>query len=365
MVKVLNIMTGGLGREGITSTQLEYMKHMDFSEISMYIASVYDAPSDIVEEFENYGCSVIQLPYRDENTIKYLCELNRIMHKEKFDVIHVHGSSSLMALELLLGKINGIKIRIAHSRNTMCLNMKFHKMFKKIFLDSYNVPLACGIDAGKWLFGEKDFYVLHNGKDFSKFKFNKKCRDDIRDKYLVQNKIVIGFVGNIIEQKNPSFLIDVYAEYLKKNKNAVLFIIGDGDLSLEIKKKVEMLAISESVIFTGRVNNVSEFLQAMDIMLLPSKYEGLPNVVLEAQISGLRCIISDKVTRECGVTPLAQFLPIDSVGAWVDCIEESMKCVNREMDSEQACILMDKNGFNIKDNCKVIENLYLTGCYKA
>ena len=155
MRKVLNIMTSGLKRDGITSSQIEYLRHMDTTGLMIDIASVGLPEKDVVDEFRNLGCKVIQFPNRLKNPLCYMHSLSKQIRSEKYDVIHVHGSSALMAIELITAKLCHVSKRIAHSRNTTCNYKRLDKLLRPIFDFSYNCALACGKDAGEWLFRRK------------------------------------------------------------------------------------------------------------------------------------------------------------------------------------------------------------------
>lgn len=361
MIKILNVMTGGLNREGITTTQLEYMRNMDMTDIQMDIASVYDAPVDIMENFKACGCNVVRFPNRDKELLKYIVSLKKTIKKNKYDIIHVHGSSSMMVLELMIAKMNGVKVRIAHSRNTMCTNKNMDRIFRPFFYKSYTFALSCGKEAGEWLFPNRKFIIIHNGKDFTKFMYSEDVRNKMRDVNNIKDEFIIGFVGNIIYQKNPEFLIDVLDSYIEQNPKTLLFIIGDGDERDSIEQEVQKRGLKNHVIFTGRVNNVNEYLQMMDAMLLPSRYEGLPNVVLEWQIAGLPSLISNKVTAECKVSSLVTFLPIDQgIEKWVNNLEKSRMKQERKKQSIMACKKMGENKFDIKENVIYLRNMYFS-----
>lgn len=365
-VKVLNILTGGLRREGITSTQLDYMKNMDRSDIQIDIAAVYNNESDVIKEFESIGCKVVVFPDRRASILKYMLSLYRTIRKEKYDIVHVHGSSSLMSIELVIAMLAGVKVRIAHSRNTKCDNAKVDKILRPIFNHSYTIAFACGQDAGRWMFGNKTFTVIHNGKDLDKFRFDRTKREAIRKQFGIESKFAIGFVGNINYVKNLSFLVDVFYKVYSINPKSVLFIMGEGPDREKIEKKVKDLGLVESVIFTGRIANVAEMLQGMDLMLLPSLFEGLPNVVLEWQIAGLPSIISDNITRECKVTELVEYLPIDQgTDLWVKKINSLDFSEDRELLSENACQRMKNAKFDIIENAKYLKNIYINSVRKT
>lgn len=361
-VRVLNIITGGLWREGITSTQLEFMRKIDFSHLQVDFLAVHRNSDDVIKEFESLGCKVIVAPDRKQHPIKYLCFLKKLIKTEGYDVIHVHGSSSLLALELSTAKKLKVPMRIAHSRNTKADNARLDKIFRTKFYKSYTHAFACGKNAGEWLFGHRPFTIIHNGNDFIKFEYNQQFRNEIRNKYEIGNKLVIGYVGNLNNyQKNISFLLDMFARVKRKNSNSLLFLIGDGAYKEEAKQKVESLGITDSVIFTGRVSNVNEYLQGMDVMCLPSFFEGLPNVVLEWQIAGLPCYVSDRVTDECKVTELVEFLPIDKgPELWADKILSTRISDDRTEVSQNACQALREAGFDINENAKLVKSIYMS-----
>lgn len=360
-IKVLWIITNGIRRNGICVSQLDYYKLIDKEKFIIDIVAVHNNTKDMIDEYFNAGCRVYELTDRRKNLFKYLKELKELIKKEKYDIVHVHGSSTLMALELRIAKKCGVPVRIAHSRNTTCDKKILDKIFRLSFERNYNVALACGEEAGKWLFKKDKFIVFHNGKNLEKYKFNEKTREKIREQYNFGSKLVFGHVGLFTQQKNHVFLIDAFESYHKSNKNSILVLIGEGSLMEEIKQKVNDKNLNDSVLFLGRKSNVEEIIQGLDIMLFPSLYEGLPNVVIEWQASGLPCIISDKITKECSVGDLVKFLPINcDVKLWEKEINNTLsKCQDRKKQSEIACEQLKNNSFDINNNVKILEKLYI------
>lgn len=362
MTKVLNIISNGLKREGITSTQIEYMKYIDKTDLQIDIAAVHNDVPEVVETFEKLGCRVIHFPDRYKKLIKYCFELYKVIKKEKYNVVHVHGSSSLLAIELFVAKIAGVKTRIAHSRNTQCQYKIIDKLLRPFFHTTYNIALACGTEAGDFLFKEREYEVLHNGKDFDKFHYSSEMREKICDEFGLNGKIILGFVGSLNEQKNPLFLIDLLEAVKKQLPNIHLIIMGDGPKREEVERYAVSRDVYGSITFTGRIANVNQIIQAVDIMLLPSLYEGLPNVVLEWQIAGIPSLISDRITKECKVTELVHFLSIDNgVMPWVDKILEMDLCVDRMENSAIACEKMKNAGFEIRESAARLKEIYVNG----
>lgn len=363
--KVLIIPTGGLRREGITSSILAIVRNMPRDGIEFHIAAVYNNESDVLEEFRTLGCAVIETPDRRKDTVRYALSLLSLMRRERYDVVHVHGSSSVMAIELRVAQFAGIKNRIAHSHNTKSDDPKRDRLLRPVFRRSWTKALACGIDAGKWLFETAPFEVIHNGQELSSFAFDEKKRKVMRQALGVEDALAIGFVGNINYVKNQRFLVEVFKEIRNRDIDAKLFIVGDGPDRQEIEQLIRDFSIQEHVLVTGRVSNVSDYLNAMDEMVLPSLFEGLPNVVLEWQASGLPCLVSDVVTRECAVSTLVRFLSLGKgPGAWADCILQDFAISSRKerkAKSNEAIILLRDEGFDIETTAQRMRSLYLRG----
>lgn len=365
-VKVLNILTGGIISDGITHSWLNFCSEfrkqgitqwlqMDF----VYIEKLSD--SYIENKFLNLGTRVFHLPSRLHNLLNYIYSLYRLLVSEKYDIIHVNGSSSLLFIEMLVAWGARIPIRISHSHNTKCSYNLLHNLLSPFFNCLCNVRLSCGIDAGKWLFGNRNFIVIHNGNELSTFKFSLDKRTLKRLELNLENKIVIGHVGKFNYQKNHRFLIDVYEKVHQYLPNTVLYLMGDGKLLNEIKFISVTKNLSDSIVFANVVSDMSLQLQAMDIMVFPSLFEGLPNVVLEWQASGLPCIISDVITHECAPSSLVDFISLeDSAEIWAQHICNVIsKNYDRKLESQKAIQALKKEGFDISDATSSLINVYL------
>lgn len=307
-MKILQIPTGGLFSDGILSCIVEYMTAIDKSGMDIQVLATNNPEKSVVEKVENSGCRVVSIPYRKNNIVKYFFALYRYILKEKIDVVHVHGSSAIMSIELVAAWLAGCKVRIAHSHNTTCENQKADKILRPVFNRNYTTAFACGQDAGRWMFGKRKFTIIPNGRNLKKYEYDSKKRIEYRNKLgIPSDTLVIGHVGRFNRQKNHEYLVHVFGEVYKKKRNSYLVLIGTGEKVGEIKNLVKELELENNVIFTDVIENVSDYLSAFDIMLLPSLYEGLPLVVIEWQIAGLPCIVSDTVTKECAITSLVKF----------------------------------------------------------
>ena len=358
MIRILTIVTGKFGVGGITNVILNYYQNLNKLDFKMdFVVVQNNLESKIIEEFELNNSKYYILESRKKNIIKYEKELIRIIKEGQYDIVHVHGNSATMLLEMYAAYKAGCKVRIAHSHNSTCMHKGFDKFLRPFFYKYCNNAFACGQAAGKWLFSENPFYIIPNGIEIEKFAFDSRKRNELRKKYHLENKKVFAHVGRFNEQKNQKFIVEVFKEYLKKDKNSVLILIGSGMDFEKIKNMVKKLKIEKYVIFTGEIDNVAEWLNACDLMLLPSKYEGFPVVIIEWQISGLPCLVSNKVSNEIKLTDLVQFLDLDKPEEWI----ESMKKIDfnsRPTQSENAIKIIKEKGFDIKENTKTLERIY-------
>lgn len=260
------------------------------------------------------------LPNKSNNLIGYCCKLIKICKQGKYDAIHVHGSSSTMVLELFCAYLAGIKKRIAHSHNSQCSHPKINKIFNPFLKCLSTDKLACSKIAGEWLFGKNNFAVIHNAFDIDKYKFNMKHRQEQRkSRAISNNQLVLGMVGNLNEQKNPMFSLELFGE-VSKHIDSRLIYIGDGPLREELIKRANELGIQDKVVLEGVRNDVWNELQMVDVFLFPSKFEGLGISILEAQIAGCYCLASINVPKETRYADDTKYLHIDKIDCWLECI---------------------------------------------
>ena len=365
-MKILNILTSRLNYNGIGMSLLNYYRNIDSSLFQMDYLVPNIVDNDLKEKFTVNGNKLFELDYHGQKMHQkrpflYCCKLYKILKEEKYDIVHVHGSSSLLFLQLLVAKLAGVKVRIAHSRNTDTDHKFIHFVFKPLFSLLYTDAFSCGREAGVWLFGKnKDFTIISNGKDSKMVAFNQLDREFYRKKYNIKDKIVLGHIGNFNYQKNHEFLIDVFSKLHKENKSCFLILAGSGPLEDEIKERVSELKLGESVLFLGQVSveEIAKILNAMDIMVFPSRFEGFPNVLIEWQMNGLPCVISDKITKDVKITNSVYFESIDSVDDWVQRIN-SIKLSDREKIKKETIQLVKQAGYDIEENAKMLEKKYI------
>ena len=230
--------------------------------------------------------------------------------------------------------------------------------FSKKYATHY---FCCSELAGRWLFGDKTYdrgnvFLLNNAINLDKFKYDKKIRDEKRKELeLADNILAVGHIGRFVAQKNHIFLIDIFNEIHKKNDNAILLLAGQGPLQEEIKNKVHELGLESKVKFLGQINDTYKLYQALDIFVLPSLYEGLPVVGVEAQATGLLCELSNDMTKETKVLDTTRFISLNtSAEEWATIILDDYSKFKRHDTTSE----ITKNNFNIKNETSKLENEY-------
>lgn len=281
-----------------------------------------------------------------------------------YDVVHMHSSSKNYFV-LKYAKKYGIPIRIAHSHNT---DFQTHNMAKvlvgnilKSKLIEYSTDyLACSRIAGEWLYGKKmvdagKVQIIKNGVDLERYKYDSKVRENKRNELGVNDRVVIGNVGRFVPQKNHSLLLDIFAEIRRMEPRAVLILAGIGELMDTMKEKSKTLGIENDVKFLGFRTDVNELTQAMDLFLMPSLYEGFPVTAVEAQASGLPCVLSGTITREAALLDETVYIDLNKpVRDWA---KQALNCIGKSKREESSAILKDK-GFDINDMSESLACIY-------
>lgn len=275
-----------------------------------------------------------------------------------YKLVHMHSSSKNFMV-LKMAKKYGIKVRIAHSHNIGFqsknkLKIMIGNLFKKPLKKCATHYFACSKLAGKWLFDGEEVKIVHNAVDYERFKFNQEKRDELRKELGIEESFVIGNVGRFTNQKNHAFLIDIFEEIHKQNEKAVLMLVGIGEKEQEIRDKVEKLGLTECVKFMGFCKNTNELFWCMDVFLMPSLYEGLPVVGVEAQCTGLPCFMSkDVITEEAKIAENVKFISLEkSAGEWAEIILKSD--LNRRDTYEE----LKQAGYLIEQTVEELEKFY-------
>ena len=356
--RILIISTVGLRLDGITGVILSYLEAMDRSGMEIYVAGTILIQQPVRTKLETMGCQIVELPDRQTETWNYFWALQKFIHRQQIQVVHAHGNSATLAVEMVAAWMGGCRKRIAHSHNTRSYHARADRLLRPVFCLFYTDALACGRDAGNWLFGRKSCIVLKNGRDIGRYGYNEMVRKEARSKYRLADQLAIGHIGGFVSQKNHEFAVAVYIEILKIRPDARLFFVGDGPL----RETVEAACSDyrENIIFTGYMDCVPEFLQAMDGMILPSLFEGLPLVTVEWQINGLPSILSSSITKECVLTEFTKQLSLECAASrWAETLVSMVENRNRKEDALTGAENVRKAGYNIADSAKVLRQIYL------
>ena len=363
IIKVLLINTVATDRNGITGVLFNYLRNMKSDAFQLDLLSLNNPNQSYICEVKNRGGEVYVLP-RLDGIIRYMKELISLIKRNKYQVVHIHGNSHTVILELVSAWIAGCKIRIVHSHNTTCSIPLIHRILTPIFNLFYTHGIACGKEAGYWMFGRKPFTVFNNGVNTDIFAFNKRTRDLYRQELGVQEEnILVGHVGLFNEQKNHSFLIKVFRELYNKDRRYRLLLIGDGELRPMIAELVNELGLKNAVCFTGSIPNVADYLNAIDLILMPSLYEGLPLALVEQQANGLKCIVSDAISKEADKTGNMLFLSLNNPAEkWAKTVL-NLNTVSRDDASKQSIEKIKRVGYCIQNEARRLEDYYM-GAYK-
>lgn len=348
---------------GVEAVIMNYYRHIDRSKIQFDFLCDDDSTNIPYDEIEKLGGRVILIPPY-QKVFKYHKELKKIFKENKYKIVHSH-INTLSVFPLFAAKCAGVKVRIAHSHSTT--NKKEWKKnllkiilrpFSKVFATDY---FCCSELAGRWLFGDKEYdkgnvYLLNNAIDLDKFKYDEKLRIRKRKELGIKDDtLVIGHIGRFVEQKNHRFLIDIFNELHEKNPNSILLLAGQGPLQEEIKEKVHYFGLDEVVEFLGQRNDANELYQAFDVFLLPSLYEGLPVVGVEAQASGNLCYLSDDMTKETKVLDSTVFMSLsNSAEEWANSILKGASKYKKHDTKKE----VSNYGFNIENEAFNLEKHY-------
>lgn len=262
----------------------------------------------------------------------------KIFENTPYEAVYFQFNMKPLSLDLFrYAKKYGVKKRIIHSHNTtepkMSVKDRIREKLADMKLDKYvNYRFACSYDAGKWMFGNRDYKVIPNCVNCDDFKYDTDRRNAKRRELGLENKYVIGTVGRLQPAKNPEYIIDIINECVKIDKECVLVHIGDGNLKDKINNKVEKLHLEDNVKMLGARTDISELMNAMDAFILPSLHEGFPIVLVEAQATGLRCYVADNITRDCNITGNVKYLPIDvTPEVWAETMAQDKDIERRNM----------------------------------
>lgn len=351
---------------GIESFLNNVLQHMDLTELQVDIVSTYLGESVFAAGLEGKGVRFIELS-GTLRSIRNFGLFRKLLRENRYDVVHFNLFQGLALYYVQIAKEEGIPVRIVHSHNTALrksalrpLKLLLHHISSALFSGSATDFWACSEAAGKFLFAtKKRVRFIPNGIETTRFYFDVAERDAVRAEMGLTDAFVIGNVGRLCYQKNQDFLLDVFAEVLKERPESRLLLVGAGNLQGQLEEKAMQMGIADRVIFYGVTDRTERLYWAMDVLVMPSRFEGLPVTSVEAQAAGLPCVFSEAITRECDLTG-AVFLPLDAGwSAWADVVKTQYAGERRS-----ASELVRQAGFDTKAVAQLVETYYL-GCGRA
>lgn len=279
------------------------------------------------EEVLARGGKVFEIPMRTKEPLAALKAIADIVRNNNYETVLKLGSNPVAGLDLIAARLGGAKCLALRSCNALTgltvKNKCINALLRPVMNLSANVKLAPSMLAAEFTFGKRRAHrnvrLLQNGVDLKVFHFDPRGREEIRRAFSVEDKLVVGHIGRFHGQKNHRFLLEAFRKMKDKREDAVLVLVGAGNLENEIRSQVRELDLETSVIFTGVRFDIPQLLSAMDVFVFPSLHEGMPNTVIEAQATGLPCVIADTITPEADITGLVQYLPLSAApGQWAE-----------------------------------------------
>lgn len=308
-VRVLELITVPADFNGLTRFPMRLVSRMDSAAVRADFLTYAVGDERIRGEIEAMGAKLYVAPHRLKRPLSYMRFVASLVRKNRYDVVHLHGSSCTLAIDLWAAKRGGARVRIAHSHNSSCKFTLLHRLLRPAFDRLYTQACACGDEAGRWLFGQKKpFQVVPNAVDTDALAFSESARAAVRAEFGFREEIVLGHVGNFVPAKNPLFLLEI----LKLLPECRLLLAGDGPMRAEVEAHAAEMGLADRVIFTGSRSDMPRLYSAMDALLLPSLFEGFPTVALESQCAGLPTILSEAITRGCALTDFVTFEPLNA-----------------------------------------------------
>ena len=353
MVRILQCVNN-MHRAGIETMLMNYYRNIDRTQLQFDFLTHRPFRSDFDDEIESMGGKIYYAPRLvPQNYPAYFAYMKRFFAEHpEYQIVHSH-IDAMSYLPLLAAKKANVPVRIAHSHNTAIdLDYKYllKQFFRKNICKVATNYLACGQEAGQFLFGKDNIQVIPNAIIADQFLFDETVRRDMREKLGLSDKFIIGHVGRFAYAKNHGFLIDIFNQLQNQIPHAVLLLIGTGENEAKIKEKVRKLGLADKVQFLGVRSDVAQLYQAMDVFLLPSLFEGVPVVGIEAQFADLPCVFSNKVPREVAFSEKCQFIDLqDPPEAWAAQIAQWESFPRNRIEAADSSYRIENAAGNLMD----------------
>lgn len=359
-MKVLYVLSSLSKQNGISSFVMNYYKHIDHNmfDFSFLVMNNTNGESEYEKAIEKNGDKIIVLPSL-KKVVPFLKSLKHVFENEEYDIIHVHLVNLGWIFFLMSTLFSPNTKRVLHAHATVFGETKWRNIRNKFFA-WFSIRLAqklfaCSKAAGDGLFGNRDYTVISNAIDVKEYAFDTDTRTKVRDQFECNRKIVIGTTARMEIQKNPLFAVDVFSEMLKYSDQMEYWWVGDGSLRKQVEEKVEKLGIQEKFKLLGKRSDARDLYQGMDLFMLPSLFEGLPVVAVEAEASGLPIVMSDSITREISSVKSKHISLACGAKVWAKEIYEWISDNQFEFQKRENLL---RDTFDISVQTKVLEEQY-------
>lgn len=358
MAKRIAQMLYSMGMGGVENFLMNIYRNIDREKYQFDFILQTNEKSYFDDEIERLGGRIYRIPRFEKHPIKHIKELKKILNENEYIAFHRHTASSTVFIDLLVAKKCNIKRRIVHSHSTNHRYKLLNKIFMPLLYKYASIHLACGKNAGIWLYGNRKFEVLNNAIDCKKYLFSNKTREEYRKMFNLEDSIVIGHIGRFDDAKNQKYLIEIFKKLCNISDKYKLLLCGDGILKNKLEEECRRNNLDDKVIFLGVRNDIDKILQAMDILAFPSKYEGVSLTLIEAQLAGLYIIASNNIAKESIYDLNAKMLGIsdDDIDIWCN------EIINCQLKTEKRTEI-NKNLVKDYDVNEIINRLI--DCYES
>jgi len=360
MTKILFI-SHYLDRAGTEAFMMNVFRGIDASKFHIDFLIFSQEETGYSKEIESTGAIVYRLPSRRNHPFAYYRSLNQFFqqHASHYHAIHWCGNSLSSMLPIYFAWKYRIPVRIVHGHNSYAQglhNRLFHILFRRFVASITPHHLACSTSAAQWFFPNCESLVIKNGINLSAYTYNPNKRNLLRKQLNISpDTIVLGHVGRFTTEKNHTFLLQIFEHYQAFHPSSLLMLVGKGPLKQNINMQITQLGLQNKVLLLGERNDVNELLQAMDCFVMPSLFEGLPFVLVEAQAASLPCVLSDTISKDCVLTNCISFINLQaSVDQWCNTIDNALS------QKRAGTATLKDSGFDIQDTISILEQIYLS-----
>ncbi len=363
-IKLLCIV-GGMNMGGSETFLMKLFRTNKQRDIQMDFLTFSDGVYD--EEIVQNGGHIFHAPLKTKNPFKSFFAIKKIVKENGYTHVFRASQNSLSGLDLLAAKAGGAKTLIFRSTNSSSasshLGHLLHYLYRPILRWTANVKIAPSKEAAIYMFGKSSFNkgkvsLLNNGIPLKQYSYKEEVRKTIRQQLNIdENMILIGAIGRLEEQKNPFFSLKVFKQFQKKHPNSAMIFVGVGSLKEKCEQWVKENKLDKNIFFLGKRNDVSDIYSCLDLLWLPSFYEGMPNVIIESQASALSSVVSDLVSPDCKLTDCVAFSPLE-IDSWITRSEaQLLNKENRDVLSQRCVAVLQEKGYSIDDSLYMFLNL--------